>query len=146
LLGLAGGLEIEHGAGCCATRWQISRNAAGARPFEVSKYGASRVVRDGANRAAGRAEAKSMQRQGCGFFSTRSHSNPPAQQDVARNESVLLLWRKLRFAMWNLPENSYILFIGDNPGAAAGGGLRRSNRTRKYQLTNDPVPELLWPS
>jgi hypothetical protein len=52
----------------------------------------------------------------------------------------------LRFAVWNRVENSYILFIGDEPNAVAEGDLRRSKRTRKYQLTNDPVLEPLWPS
>ena len=28
----------------------------------------------------------------------------------------------------------------------AEGRLQRSNRARKYQLTNDLVPEPLWPS
>jgi hypothetical protein len=51
---------------------------------------------------------------------------------------MLLLWRKLRFAMRNAAENPYNLFIANNPNAGTedtARGLQCGKPARKYQLT-----------
>jgi hypothetical protein len=87
-----------------------------------------------------------VQRQRRGFSSFGVHAESSCGAGYPRDKSVLLLWRKLRFAVWNCHENSYILFICSDQHADAEGRLQRSNRARKYQLTNDLVPEPPWPS